>query len=344
MQKASQPPEQQTRDLGVDLFKTLCCLGVLIYHVAQYNLQNPVSYTLYFLASYSVPGFFLINGYLLFGHMHVSIQYLEEKTKNLFLVSALWCFFLVIIQFLITGTLVNPMDTLINSLFLGKGVAPVMWFLGTLLIIQILFAYPLYRLFQKNQKLFAILVMFSLFIVSTLKTWGSFGADLAWLYPRGGQTFWLFLYAPIYAAGGLMRLIVSKIKTLPQKSALLWAAALFSGAIFVIFSSKSSTTYTTVLPSNYYGTPPHLLWLILLATACLSTKINTPSVEKAVQFAGRNLFTVYMLHLPILTSIYAAFLPRNSIEVCLLIIIVFFVCILAGELFKKLPVFRIMAR
>lgn len=55
------------RCYGADIFRIFCCIGVLVYHVFDdlLYLQNPVSDTIYYMAAYCVPGFFLLSGFLL---------------------------------------------------------------------------------------------------------------------------------------------------------------------------------------------------------------------------------------------------------------------------------------
>ena len=51
----------ENRDINIDLARCLACLGVVGLH--GIGLRN---YTLYYFCSFSVPMFFMINGYLMF--------------------------------------------------------------------------------------------------------------------------------------------------------------------------------------------------------------------------------------------------------------------------------------
>lgn len=59
----------QSRNYGLDVFRIMCCFGVLDYHIigAFLNGNNScsVGQILYFTASFCVPGFFVLSGFLL---------------------------------------------------------------------------------------------------------------------------------------------------------------------------------------------------------------------------------------------------------------------------------------
>ena len=70
------------RCCGMDAFRIMCCLGVLTYHTMQYAPSvffGGVATLMYYGASFCVPGFFLLSGYLLGRRQTMSREYIEQK-------------------------------------------------------------------------------------------------------------------------------------------------------------------------------------------------------------------------------------------------------------------------
>lgn len=78
----------QNRNYGLDIFRIMCCLGVLDYHIvgAYLNGTNVCSggggQALYFLAAFCVPGFFLLSGYLLGQKMNWILDIMRKNNTN----------------------------------------------------------------------------------------------------------------------------------------------------------------------------------------------------------------------------------------------------------------------
>lgn len=55
----------EKHNYSVDIFRILCCIGVLTYHVMDDVLGKEGALPIYFGASFCIPGFFAIAGYLI---------------------------------------------------------------------------------------------------------------------------------------------------------------------------------------------------------------------------------------------------------------------------------------
>ena len=66
---------------GLNIFRILCCVGVLNYHVMQYIRTIPMAKFIYFGSSYCICGFFMLSGYLLAQKGIIDIEYYEAKIK-----------------------------------------------------------------------------------------------------------------------------------------------------------------------------------------------------------------------------------------------------------------------
>ncbi len=59
------------RNINLDLLKVLACVGVVLLHTTMDGFKETGSWNLltylYYLGTYSIPLFFMVNGYLLLG-------------------------------------------------------------------------------------------------------------------------------------------------------------------------------------------------------------------------------------------------------------------------------------
>ena len=66
------------RNQNLDLIKCIACLGVVGLHSV-----GMVNYTIYYLCDFSVPLFFMVNGFLMFSKEEISYGYAFRKILNL---------------------------------------------------------------------------------------------------------------------------------------------------------------------------------------------------------------------------------------------------------------------
>lgn len=79
------------RNVNLDLIKSLACLGILGLHCIGF-----ANYTVYYLCTYAVPVFFMVNGYLMFGHKEITFKYSLKKILALLRIIVLWNIILII--------------------------------------------------------------------------------------------------------------------------------------------------------------------------------------------------------------------------------------------------------
>lgn len=71
------------RNINLDLLKVLACVGVVLLHTAMGGFKETDSWNfstyLYYLGTYSIPLFFMVNGYLLLGKRDYLFLYTAES-------------------------------------------------------------------------------------------------------------------------------------------------------------------------------------------------------------------------------------------------------------------------
>lgn len=125
------------RNINLDLLKVLACVGVVLLHTAMGGFKETGSWNfltyLYYLGTYSIPLFFMVNGYLLLGKREITYSYILQKVKWILITVSSWS---VIIWLFKRDFTVNPIKKIIGSL-IQKGYFFQFWFFGALIIIYI---------------------------------------------------------------------------------------------------------------------------------------------------------------------------------------------------------------
>ena len=128
---------QKNRNISLDLLKVLACIGVVLLHTTMGGFKETGSWNfstyLYYLGTYSIPLFFMVNGYLLLGKREITYSYILQKVKWILITVSSWS---VIIWLFKRDFTVNPIKKIIGSL-IQKGYFFQFWFFGALIIIYI---------------------------------------------------------------------------------------------------------------------------------------------------------------------------------------------------------------
>lgn len=125
------------RNINLDLLKVLACVGVVLLHTAMGGFKETGSWNfstyLYYLGTYSIPLFFMVNGYLLLGKREITYSYILQKVKWILITVSSWS---VIIWLFKRDFTVNPIKKIIGSL-IQKGYFFQFWFFGSLILIYL---------------------------------------------------------------------------------------------------------------------------------------------------------------------------------------------------------------
>ncbi|HGS1688440.1 TPA: acyltransferase [Streptococcus pneumoniae] len=125
------------KDINLDLLKVIACVGVVLLHTEMGGFKETGSWNfstyLYYLGTYSIPLFFIVNGYLLLGKKEITYSYILQKVKWILITVLSWP---LIVWLFKRDFSVNPIKKLIGSL-VQKGYFFQFWFFGALILIYI---------------------------------------------------------------------------------------------------------------------------------------------------------------------------------------------------------------
>ena len=190
----------KTRNINLDLIKVLACIGVVLLHTTMGGFKETGSWNLlaylYYLGTYSIPLFFMVNGYLLLGKKEITYPYVLQKVKWILTIVSLWT---IIVWLFKRDFTVNPIKKIIGSL-LQKGYFSQFWFFGALILIYL--CLPILRKFLNSKRSY-------LYILSSLVTIGLVFelANMVFQMPLQSyviQTFRLWTWFFYYILGGLI--------------------------------------------------------------------------------------------------------------------------------------------
>ncbi len=126
---------RKNRNINLDLLKVFACVGVVLLHTTMGGFKETGSWNLlaylYYLGTYSIPLFFMVNGYLLLGKREITYSYILHKVKWILITVVSWN---LIVWLLKLDFAVNLVKKIIGSL-VQKGYFSQFWFFGALILI-----------------------------------------------------------------------------------------------------------------------------------------------------------------------------------------------------------------
>lgn len=333
--------EKNNRNIALDIFRVLCCLGVIAYHTFDDFLSSKIVTAFYFAAGFCIPGFFLLSGYLLALHGKITYEYVEKKLLNICFKWLGWFVLYRVLKYIFVGYYDANLYLYVD------------WFLFTYCIIMIL-SPLLLQFLNKTQWIFSITVIVSFIILNT----GCFD----FLYDKRPQSTWFHLYLPYFMLGMVLTKI-TKFKLLQKFTSKIM--------MFFIFIALTALYLYTALTKWYaLGLPPHMnysrwyyaLWLVslfLFIFFAFSHKEFQTSVDIASKAAGdkgikpahphvthiisrfaKDTFGIWLSHLPIQVFLFTHFKIDRSILVLLCLPLVFILAFVFVEILRLFPITR----
>ena len=138
------------RNINLDLLKVLACVGVVLLHTTMGGFKETGSWNLltylYYLGTYSIPLFFMVNGYLLLGKREITYSYILQKVKWILITVSSWTFIVWLFKRDFTENLIKK---IVGSL-IQKGYFFQFWFFGAVILIYI--CLPILKKFLNSKR------------------------------------------------------------------------------------------------------------------------------------------------------------------------------------------------
>lgn len=149
------------RNLSLDVLKLLACFSVVILHVfgRKINLGNSI---FYYIATFAIPVFFMVNGFLLINKEVITYKYVIKKIIRMIVVIIAWNVILSFGNLVINHELINPFIDSIKNL-IQQGTFYQFWFFGSLMILYSILP-KLHKWLKDNKKTYQIILIILFFI------------------------------------------------------------------------------------------------------------------------------------------------------------------------------------
>lgn len=147
---------KKIRNTNLDLLKIMACVGVVLLHTTMPGFKETGSWNyltyLYYLGTYSIPLFFMVNGYLLLGKNEISYSYILQKIKWILVTVSTWTLIIWIYK---RDFPENPIKKVLGSL-LQRGYFFQFWFFGALILIYL--CLPILKKFLKSKNRYLLIL------------------------------------------------------------------------------------------------------------------------------------------------------------------------------------------
>ena len=190
----------KTRNINLDLIKVLACIGVVLLHTTMIGFKDTGSWNLlaylYYLGTYSIPLFFMVNGYLLLGKRDITYSYILQKVKWILITVSSWTFIVWLFK---QDFAVNPVKKVLGSM-VQKGYFSQFWFFGALILIYL--CLPILKKILNSKRRYLYILSFFVAIGLIFES-----ANIILQMPLQSyviQTFRLWTWFFYYILGGLI--------------------------------------------------------------------------------------------------------------------------------------------
>ena len=162
--------KKKERLVYLDFLETLAIICVIFYHgaIGESNIFSGkmISYVNYFIQTViavTIPIFFLVNGFLLFGKEFDLSRHLK-KTMHIVAISIIWGVITIVLLMIIRGEAMSAKDFLLTFWQTRPNWTSHLWYLGELVCIYLLFPL-LYYIHRDQQKIFVYFIIIGIVMV-----------------------------------------------------------------------------------------------------------------------------------------------------------------------------------
>lgn len=295
---------KKQREYGIDLLKVFACFLIVAIHTVDCNL-GIANRMVQLFTVFAIPMFFLINGYLMFTKREITYKYALKRVGKILLIAFLWEILYTIFNFIMTREIRNFIKSFLLD-FIQKGTFFQFWFLGSLIIINLLM--PLLRkLLNSNEKAYVALTILlgaSCFIIDLAQ----FIVKVQF-YAAVIQTFRLWMWLFYFMAGGCIYYKSEDIKAVfAKKKAWMIAATVISILLsFAWMWTGRQVAFGKLDVAGFYGSLPVIISVVLIFICVKCSKINQKE-NKIISIISPTIMGIYIVH-PLILEYCLHFVP-----------------------------------
>lgn len=322
------------RENWIDFAKIIASFLVVILHTCCYGIKDGKLFSdsyLYYLGTYSIPMFFMVNGYLQLRKEKITYNYVFKKIMSIIKISLIWNVIYFIAKIYKTKKYISLVYVTILS-FLQKGYFWQFWFLFALIIVY-LFLPILNNLLNKKTKTFYIISMILIIVCVIMDCMNIFINNSFHLLIKNLviQPFRIWTWLSYFCIGGCLSKI--KINRLGKKKHLVFMILLIV-ATTIYQTQLSMKLYNNLYAENFYDS-----FLVIFTSILIFTYIKRINFKKISIINNISNLTmgVYIIHPTIIRIFNRIVVVNNNYKNLLIAIIIFLISLFISYIISKIP-------
>ena len=327
------------RNLGLDLLKIFSCIGVVILHstMSGFNLeQYNISAYLYYLGTYAIPLFFMLNGYFLLNKKILSYGYVLNKIVGILTVVSAWNILIWLIRWDFN---INPLRKIIGSL-VQKGYFYQFWFFGSLIIIYL--TLPIIKKVLEKDYSYSVVLLFLMVIGIVIEIINTFILHKP-IQQYVPQTFRLWTWFFYYILGGYLgKKNIHEVK-LTKFSRAIFSLIFIISPILLFYLAKN--VYHSILAEYFYDS-------IIVKLISVVIFIIFIRIEKSITLKNNELIImlssltmgVYIVHTYILAQVMKYIDTSVGYNTIIILIITLAISFLISRIIWSIKYFRVLLK
>ena len=327
------------RNLGLDLLKIFSCIGVVILHstMSGFNLeQYNISAYLYYLGTYAIPLFFMLNGYFLLNKKILSYGYVLNKIVGILTIVSIWNILVWLIRWDFN---VNPVRKIIGSL-VQKGYFYQFWFFGSLIIIYL--TLPIIKKVLEKDYSYSVVLLFLMVIGVVIEIINTFILHKP-IQQYVPQTFRLWTWFFYYILGGYLgKINIQEIK-LTKFIIVSFSIIFMISPILLFYLSKN--VYHNIFAEYFYDAM--IVKIVSIGLFILFVKIEKHIVLKnneLIVMVSSLTMGVYIVHTFILAQVVKYIDTNVGYNTTIILIITLSISFFISRIIWSIKYFRILLK
>lgn len=329
------------RNISLDLLKVLACFAVVVLHtagiIATKNNGYTINNSIYYIAGFAVPVFFMVNGNLLLNKSTMSYKYIIKKIFNILLVVLSWNILIFFPKLAIKNKIANPFYMALNNL-IQKDYFFQFWFFGALILIYLVL--PILHKYFNNLKT-ALLITGTFIIISLaidiLSLVRSFSGNSI-VQINIIQTFRLWTWFAYYLLGGLLGKRQFKDYVFRHISPLVNRIIVTIMIIITNIYQYNVGRYLYKTPYAEYFYDNIFTFILNVSLFILVYRIDLSKYKgNTIELISNNAMGIYIIHITIIKIMTHFYKFNTPITNICLIFIVFIVSLIVSMIISKLP-------
>lgn len=322
------------RNVSLDLLKILSCFSVVILHIFG-KKPNVYNSSLYYIATFAIPVFFMVNGFLLMKKEKIDYNYIFRKILKILLIVVSWNIILTIAIFIFKREFQNPIIEAGKNL-VQSGTFYQFWFFGTLIIIYSILP-VLHKVLNKNKTTYKIIltILFSICIIVDIINIILGLMDKKIFTEQIIQTFRLWTWLFYFLLGGYIGKYNLELNICKNKKYII--ILILTMFIIVMYQYIIGNLVFKNFHAEYFYDNILIMFYVLVIWNGIYNNSKFSKYESIIEKMNKYIIGVYILHLLIIGAISKFYQYDNFLINIIMLIFVLLLSIIVSAIIDKIP-------